>query len=104
MLGSNKHVLGQRVEVCLLLGQLLLQLEELLLLALADGVVLRRALALLEGVAVKRGRGVSAGRSNGTGAQRHSGTGGGTLTPGRSWGGRRCRRQPCGWPTWQRCG
>lgn len=36
----------------LLLGQLLLELLELLLLALADGVVLASALALLEGVAI----------------------------------------------------
>lgn len=45
-------MLGQLLQVGLLLGKLLLQLQELLLLALPDGVVLVRALALLEGVSI----------------------------------------------------
>jgi hypothetical protein len=45
-------VLGQALEVLLLLGKLLLELEELLLLALADGKVLASTLAPLEGVSV----------------------------------------------------
>jgi hypothetical protein len=45
------HVIRELLQVRLLLGQLLLELEELLLLALADGVVLVGLLALLEGVA-----------------------------------------------------
>lgn len=49
------HVVGQLLEVRLLLGELLLELEEPLLLALADGVVLAGALTALEGVAVSRG-------------------------------------------------
>lgn len=42
----------QLLQVGLLLGELLLELLELLLLALADGKVLAGALAPLEGVAV----------------------------------------------------
>ena len=45
-------MIAQRLEVSLLLVQLLPELEEPLLLALADGVVLAGALAALEGVAV----------------------------------------------------
>lgn len=37
---SRVHVLGKAVEVLLLLGELLPELEELFLLALADGVLL----------------------------------------------------------------
>lgn len=40
------------LEVVLLLGELLLELEELLLLALTDGVVLAGTLAALESVTV----------------------------------------------------
>ncbi len=52
------HVVRQLLQVGLLLGQLLLELLELLLLALADREVLAGALAPLEGVAVE-GVGVS---------------------------------------------
>jgi hypothetical protein len=45
-------VVRQLLEVGLLLVQLLLELEEPLLLALTDGVVLAGALAALEGVSV----------------------------------------------------
>lgn len=45
------HVLGEAVEVALLLDELLLELNELLLLALADGVILVGLLPSLEGVA-----------------------------------------------------
>lgn len=44
-------MVGELLEVRLLLGELLLELEEPLLLALADGVVLVGAFAALEGVA-----------------------------------------------------
>ena len=47
------HVVRQLLQVGLLLGQLLLELLELLLLALADREVLAGALASLEGVAVE---------------------------------------------------
>lgn len=46
------HVLGEALEVLLLLLELLLELNELLLLALADGVVLVGLLSSLEGVTV----------------------------------------------------
>lgn len=49
---GNVHVIAECLEVLLLLGKLLLELEELLLLTLADGVVLAGLLALLESVAV----------------------------------------------------
>lgn len=52
--GGHEHVLGELLEVGLLLGKLLLELEELLLLALADGHVLRSLLSALEGVSVKK--------------------------------------------------
>jgi len=45
-------VLGEALEVLLLLGELLAELQELLLLALTDSVVLGRALAALESVAI----------------------------------------------------
>lgn len=48
---NDVHVLRQALEVLLLLGEPLLELEELLLLALADGVIFGSALATLEGVA-----------------------------------------------------
>lgn len=56
---GDVHVVRELLQVRLLLGQLLLQLEELFLLALADGVVLVGLLALLERVARNRpaGRG-----------------------------------------------
>ncbi len=44
---------GQHLQVLLLLGQLFLQLQELLPLTLLDGVVLGGTLALLEGVTVR---------------------------------------------------
>jgi hypothetical protein len=47
-------VVGQSLQVGLLLSQLLLELTQLLLLALPDRVVLAGALASLEGVAVRR--------------------------------------------------
>ena len=53
------HVVRQLLQVGLLLGQLLLELLELLLLTLADREVLAGALAPLEGVTVE-GVGVSA--------------------------------------------
>lgn len=46
-------MLGQTVEVLLLLGELFLELEELLLLALANSVVLRGLFAALESIAAK---------------------------------------------------
>lgn len=46
-------MLRQALEVLLLLGESLLELKELLLLALANGVVLGGALAALEGVTVR---------------------------------------------------
>jgi hypothetical protein len=49
------HVIRQLLQVSMLLGQLLLQLQELLLLALPNSVVLAGALSSLEGVTVKRG-------------------------------------------------
>lgn len=45
-------MLGEAIEVLLLLGQLLPELEQLFLFALADGVVLGGLFAALEGVAV----------------------------------------------------
>ena len=51
MVTGHVHVIGQAVEVLLLLIELLLELEELLLLALADGEVLLRLLAALESIA-----------------------------------------------------
>ncbi len=51
--GGGLHVVRQLLQVGLLLGQLLLELLELLLLALADREVLAGALAPLEGVAVE---------------------------------------------------
>jgi hypothetical protein len=48
-------VVGQLLQVGLLLGQLLLEVAELLLLALADREVLAGALAFLEGVTVGGG-------------------------------------------------
>lgn len=50
--GRVLHMVRQLLDVGLLLGELLAQLLELLLLALADGVVLAGALASLEGVAM----------------------------------------------------
>lgn len=44
-------MLGETVEVLLLLGKLLLEIEELLLLALADGIVLAGLFAALESIA-----------------------------------------------------
>lgn len=52
---KNIHVVGELLQVGLLLGQLLLELHELLLLALADRKVLAGALAFLEGVAASGG-------------------------------------------------
>jgi hypothetical protein len=49
---ESSHVVRQLLEVGLLLVQLLLELEEPLLLALANGVVLVGALAALEGISV----------------------------------------------------
>lgn len=43
-------MLGETAEVGLLLGELLLELQELLLLALADSVILAGALAALESI------------------------------------------------------
>ena len=44
-------MLGQTLEVLLLLGKLLLQVEQLLLLTLTDSVILGRAFAALESIA-----------------------------------------------------
>lgn len=46
------HVVGQLLEVVLLLAELLAQLKELLLLALADREILVGLFALLEGITV----------------------------------------------------
>lgn len=43
----------EALEVLLLLGESLLELEELLLLTLTDGVVLAGALAALEGITIR---------------------------------------------------
>lgn len=56
---QNVHVVRELLQVSLLLGQLLLELLELLLLALADRIVLAGALALLEGVPVQLAASVS---------------------------------------------
>lgn len=48
---GDVHVIRELLQVRLLLGQLLLELQKLLLLTQADGVVLVGLLALLEGVA-----------------------------------------------------
>ncbi len=53
------HVTGQLRQMGLLLGQLLLELHELLLLALPDGPVLGGPLALLEGITAYPRRHVS---------------------------------------------
>ena len=53
MVGSV-HVLGATVEVLLLLLELLLELNELLLLTLADSVVLAGLLASLESITRSR--------------------------------------------------
>lgn len=47
---SRIHVLGKAIEVLLLLGELLPELDKLFLFALADGVLLRGPLTALEGV------------------------------------------------------
>lgn len=52
--GDRVHVLSKLGKVGLLLSELLPELEELFLLALADGVVLLGALTLLEGVSGRR--------------------------------------------------
>lgn len=54
VVGGDVHVLGEALEVLLLLLELLLELNELLLLALADGVVLVGLLSSLEGVTVEQ--------------------------------------------------
>lgn len=48
------HVVGQLLKMCLLLLELLLELHQLLLLALADSVVLGGLLALLKSITVVR--------------------------------------------------
>lgn len=58
-LGDLVDVVGQLLEVSLLLVELLLEFEEPLLLALANGVVLVGALAALEGVTLTSGLGRS---------------------------------------------
>lgn len=50
---GDVHVIRELLQMRLLLGQLLLELQKLLLLTLADGVVLVGLLALLERVAKK---------------------------------------------------
>lgn len=60
LLGNLVNVLGEAIEVLLLLGQLLPELEQLFLFALADGVVLGGLFAALEGVALAAGLGGSA--------------------------------------------
>ena len=50
--GVDKHVVRELLQVLLLLLELLLQFQQLLLLALLDGVVLGGALAALEGITV----------------------------------------------------
>lgn len=56
---QNAHVVRKPHEVLLLLGELLLELQELFLLPLTDGVVLGGLLALLESITVGRGKAVS---------------------------------------------
>lgn len=63
--GGGLHVLAQSLEVRLLLGELLLELEQLLLLALLDGVVLVGLLAPLEGVATPGKKAIVSGRALG---------------------------------------
>lgn len=50
--GEYAHVLGQALKVHLLLGKPLAELNELLLLALADGVVLAGTLSSLESISI----------------------------------------------------
>lgn len=57
---GSLHMFGQLLEVRLLLSELLLQLQQLLPLALLDGPVFQRLLAALESVSVGRGRRLSA--------------------------------------------
>lgn len=59
-------MLGQGVEVGLLLGELGLELQELLLLALPDGPVLGGTLALLEGITGKGQQGEQGRTGNGS--------------------------------------
>lgn len=47
---GSLHVLGETVKVLLLLLELLLQLDQLLLLALADSIILAGLLPSLEGI------------------------------------------------------
>ena len=61
---GDEHVLGEACEMLLLVAELLLEFEQLLLLALADGIVLTGTLASLKSVAARaesRGRERSAG-------------------------------------------
>ena len=51
--GEDVHVLGQAFKVLLLLGELLLELQELLALTLADDVVLIGLLSSLESIAAR---------------------------------------------------
>lgn len=50
----DSHVIGELLEVRLLLVELLAELHELFLLALADGVVLGALLAAPEGIAAEQ--------------------------------------------------
>lgn len=59
VLGDFVDVVGEALEVLLLLGNLLLELAELLILTLADGQVLAGALPALEGVTLAAGLGRS---------------------------------------------
>lgn len=91
-------MLGQALEVLLLLGNLGLELEELLLLALADSVVLGGTLAALEGIAAEifsLSIGLLEIVSHGSNGHARQIRHGGTLTLGRqSWGEHQYRRQP----------
>lgn len=49
-MGKDKHVVRETLEMLLLLSKLVLELHELLLLALTDGVVLIGPFAALEGI------------------------------------------------------
>lgn len=88
-LGQLVDVVRQLLEVALLLGELLLQLQQLFALTPADGVVLVGLLALLEGVTLAAGLGRGAGVAGRHGAVggREGSTGGRAGEPAQ--GGRR---------------
>lgn len=93
-----KHVLGQAIEVLLLLRELLSEFQELLLLALADGVVLASLFASLKGVTAEDARLASLDDALGTAREQRQGR-----TLGRpSLGARRCLHRPWLGPWWKK--